>query len=35
MLAVILAYEGFPFGFGFQLGASCPLLRSAGGTADN
>lgn len=35
MLAVISAYEGFPFGFGFELGASCPLLRSAGGTADS
>lgn len=27
-------YEGFPIEFGFKLGASCPLLRGAGGIAD-
>jgi len=29
-----LAYEGFPIEFGLKLGASCPLMRGAGGIAD-
>jgi len=31
MFAVASTYEGFPIGF--ELSASCPLLRGAGGTA--